>query len=147
MRASIQPSKALCILEKAPRILPVRRSMLALVGRKQAVVRDQLSPQKPPGSRLWFSRTGVQYFPRSSTIELPSVLAESGAYPPDRALAGSPRQCSLPVACRHLPKGPKLELGRSAHLRTPSSTNDNTAAASPEGEPGPTPAGKTLPHS
>ena len=26
-RASIQPSKAMCILEKAPRILPVRRSM------------------------------------------------------------------------------------------------------------------------
>ena len=26
-RASIQPSKALCILEKAPRILPVRRSL------------------------------------------------------------------------------------------------------------------------
>ena len=27
MRANIQPSKALCILEKAPRFLPVRRSM------------------------------------------------------------------------------------------------------------------------
>ena len=32
--ASSRP-KALCILEKAPRILPVRRSLLALVGRKQ----------------------------------------------------------------------------------------------------------------
>ena len=35
MRASIQPSKVLCIPEKAPRILPVRRSMSALVGQKQ----------------------------------------------------------------------------------------------------------------
>ena len=39
-RANIQPSKALCILEKAPRILPARRSLLALVRRKQNVVRD-----------------------------------------------------------------------------------------------------------
>ena len=42
------------------------------------VVRDQLFPQKPPGSRFRFSRTGVQPFPGSSTIELPSAFAESG---------------------------------------------------------------------
>ena len=40
-------------------------------------VRDQLFPQKPPGSRFRFSRTGVQPSPGSSTIELPSVFAES----------------------------------------------------------------------
>ena len=34
-------------------------------------------------------------------IELLSALAESDAYPLDRALPGSPRQCSLPFACRH----------------------------------------------
>ena len=34
-------------------------------------------------------------------IELPSAFAESGAYPPDRALPGCPRQCSLPLAFRH----------------------------------------------
>ena len=45
-------SKLCASLENAPRILPVRRSLLALVGRKQSVARDQLSPQKPPGSRL-----------------------------------------------------------------------------------------------
>ena len=56
-----------------------------------------------------------------------------------------------------LPKGTKLELGRGTHLGTPSSANHTAAdrmnregsqlAASLEGEPGPTPAGKTLPHS
>ena len=52
VRASIVPSKAVCIPEKAPRILPVRRSLLDPVGRKHIVVRDQLFPQKPSGSRL-----------------------------------------------------------------------------------------------
>ena len=68
------------------------------------VVRHQLFPQKPPGLRLNFSRTGVQPSPGSSTIELPSYFAESGAYPPDRALQGSPRQYPLPLACRHPPE-------------------------------------------
>ena len=96
--------------------MPVRRSMLALVGRKQTVVRDQVFPQKPHGLRLWFSRTGVQYSHGSSTIEVPSVFDEFGTYPPDRReLSGSPRPCSLPLASRHLPKGTKLELERGAH--------------------------------
>ena len=42
-----------------------------------AVVRDQLFPQKPSGSRFRLSRTGVQPSPGSSTIELPSAFAES----------------------------------------------------------------------
>ena len=42
------------IPEKAPRILPVRRSLLALVGRIQTVLRDQLFPQKPPVRALYF---------------------------------------------------------------------------------------------
>ena len=95
------------------------------------VVRDQLFPQKPPGSRFRFSRTGVQPSPGSSTIELPSAFAESGAYPPDRELLGSPRQCSLPLACRHPPEATKLELGRGAHLKTPSSANHIAAASQP----------------
>ena len=50
--ASSHP-KPCASLEKASRPLPARRSWLALVGRKQTVVRDQLKfPQKPPGSRL-----------------------------------------------------------------------------------------------
>ena len=83
------------------------------------------------------------------------------AYPPDRELPGSPRQCSLPLACRHPPEG--HEIG-ARKRRTPENTilsqpycrrvstdrpnrESSQLAASLEGEPGPTPAGKTLPHS
>ena len=38
--------------KNAPGILPARRSLLALVGRRPTVVRYQLFPQKPPGSLL-----------------------------------------------------------------------------------------------
>ena len=69
-------------LENAPRILPVCRSLLAL---KNLVIRDQFSPQKPSRPRLFFSRTTIQHSPGSSTMKLPSALAESGAYLPDRA--------------------------------------------------------------
>ena len=103
----------------------------AFVGRKQTVVRDQLFPQKSTSSRLWLSRIGIQHSPGSLTIALPSALAESGAYPTSRALPDSPRQRSLPFACRHSPKGIKLEVGRGEHLGIPSSTN-LTAAASAE---------------
>ena len=125
------------------------------------VVRDQLFPQKPPGSRFRFSRTGVQPSPGSSTIELPSAFAESGAYPPDREPPGSPRQCSLPLACRHSPEGHQIGARK---WRTPENTilsqpycrrvstdrsdrEGSQLAVSLEGEPGPTPAGKTFPHS
>ena len=124
-------------------------------------VRDQLFPQKPPGSRFRFSPTGVQPSPGSSTIELPSTFAESGAYPPDRELPGSPRQCSLPLACRHPPEGHQTGARKR---RTPENTilsqpycrrvstdrphrESSQLAASLEGEPGPTPAGKTPPYS
>ena len=120
-----------------------------------------LRTQKPPGSRLCFARTGVQHSPGLSTIELSSAFAESGAYPLDRALTGSPRQCSLPLACRHPPEGRQIGARKR---RTPGNTilsqpyrrrvstdrlnrEGSQLAASLEGEPGPTPAGKTLPHS
>ena len=83
------------------------------------VVRDQLFPQKPPGSRFRFSRTGVQPSPGSSMIELPSAFAESGAYLPDRELPGSPRQCPLPLACRHPPEGHQIGARKR---RTPENT-------------------------
>ena len=73
----LRSSKPCASLQNAPRILPVRRSLLALVGIKQTVVRNQLSPQNPPGSRLWFWCTRVQRSPESSTIEVTSPLAES----------------------------------------------------------------------
>ena len=146
-------------MKPAPRILPVRCSLPAFVGRRHTVVRYQLFPQKPPDLRLYFSRTGVQHSPGSLTIELPSALVESGAYPPDRALTSSPRQFSLPLACRHLPKGTILEHGRGKHLGTTSSANHTAAAtdrltrddsqlvAFLEGDPGPTPGRKTLQNS
>ena len=84
-----------------------------------AVVRDQLFPQKPPVSRFRFSRTGVQPSPGSSTIELPPAFAESGAYPSDRELPGSPRQCSLPLACRHPPEDHQIGAWK---MRTPENT-------------------------
>ena len=128
-----------------------------------SVVRDQLFSQKPPGSRFRFSRTGVQPSPGSSTIELPSAFAEPGGYPPDRELPGSPRQCSLPLACRHPPEGhqigarkrrtPENTILSQPYCRRVSTDRPNCkesiqlAAASLEGEPGQTPAGKTLPHS
>ena len=90
-----------------------------------------------------------------------SAFAESGAYPPDRALPGSPRQCSLPLACRHPPEGHQIgarkrHAPRNTILSQPYRRRVSTdglnrdgsqLAASLEGEPGPTPAGKTLPHS
>ena len=96
------------------------------------VVRDQLFPQKPPGSRFRFSRTGVQPSPGSSTIELPSAFAESGAYPPDREPPGSPRQCSLPLACRHPPEGHQIGARKR---RTPENTilSQQAAASQPTG--------------
>ena len=49
--ASSRP-KPYASLKNTPRILPVRRFLLVLIERKQTMVRDQLFPQKPPGSRL-----------------------------------------------------------------------------------------------
>ena len=83
------------------------------------------------------------------------------AYPPDRELPGSPRQCSLPLACRHPPEGHQIGARKRRTLentilsqpycRRVSTDMPNREysqlAASLEGEPGPTPAGKTLPHS
>ena len=122
------------------------------------VVKDQLFPQKTPGSRFRLSRTRVQPSP---AIELPSAFAESGAYPPDKELPGSPRQCSLPLACRHPPEGHQIgaRKRRTPEDTTPSqpycrrvstdrpNRESSQLAASLEGEPGPTPSGKTLPQS
>ena len=150
-----------CALLKNPTNIARSPLLVALLGRKMTVVKHQLFPQKPPGSSLLFSRTGVQPSPGSSTIELPSAFAESGAYPPDRALPGSPRQCSLPLACRHPPEGhqigarkrraPENTILSQPYRRRVSTDRLNREgsplAASLEGEPGPTPDGKTLPHS
>ena len=71
--------------------------------------------------------------------------------PPDRELPGSPRQCSLPLACRHPPEGHQIGARKR---RTPENTilsqpycrrvstdrpnrEGSQLAASLEGEPGP----------
>ena len=74
---------------------------------------------------------------------------------------GLPRQCSLPLACRHPPEGhqigdrkrrtPENTILSQPYCRRVSTDRPNRESsqliASLEGEPGPTPAGKTLPHS
>ena len=117
--------------------------------KKNTVVRHQLFPQKPSGSRLWFSRTEVQPSPGSSTIELPSAFTECGAYPPDRALPGSPPE-GHQIGARER-RGPGNTILSQPYRRRVSTDRPNREgsqlAASLEGEPGPTPTGKTLPHS
>ena len=97
--------------------------------------------------------------PWLAMIELPSAFAVSGAYPPDRALPGSPRQCSLPLACRHPPEGHQIGARKrrapgntilsQPYRRRVSTDRPNREgsqlAASFEGEPGPTPTGKIRP--
>ena len=82
MRANLQPSKTPSILDKRPYTitLPIGRSLLALVGRTQTVVRDQLYRRFAPlilDSRVLEFST----LPWLMTIELPSAVAESDAYP------------------------------------------------------------------
>ena len=119
---------------KSPTNLACSPLPLALVERKMTVVRHQLFPNKSPGSRLWFSRTGVQPSPGSSTIELyppPSPhLVRTHPIEHYQALRDS-APCLSRAAT--LPKGTKLELGRGAYLETPSSANHTTAASQPTG--------------
>ena len=110
-------------LENAPEILPARRSLLALVGKKQTAV--SFPPQNVParafGSRAQgfytpLARRRSSYPPPSSNLMLtrPTVTAATRL----RVLRRSTRlSATVPPACRvppHLPKGTKLELGRGA---------------------------------
>ena len=124
MRASIQPSKALCIPDKRPTY--VARSPLLVGRRRKKTNRGQISAFPPEISRFAPLILAHRDSPGSSTIELPSVLAEPGAYSPDRACHGTlvraaapfqdlrDSQCLLPLSCHHLPKGTELALGRGA---------------------------------
>ena len=88
-------------LRNASGVLPVLCFLLAPAGRKETVARDKLSPQKPPSSHLWFSRTSVQHSSGSSTIDLPSILTEFGAYSPDRACHGTLAHAVMPYRAFH----------------------------------------------
>ena len=65
------------------------------------MARDQLSFQKPPGRSLQFLCIRGQHFPGSSTIELPSVIAESGAYSLDRACHSTLARAAAPYQAFH----------------------------------------------
>ena len=97
------------------------------------VVRDQLFPQKLLGSRLCFSRTGVQpaLARRRSSFPPPSPnLVRTHPIEHCQALRDS-APCLSRAAT--LSKGTKLELGRGAHLGTPSPANHTAAASQPTG--------------
>ena len=107
-RASIQPSKPCASLKKHCRNLA--RSPLHVGPCRNKTDRGRRSAFPSETSGL----APLILAHRDSA--LPWLVAESGAYPPDRALPDFPRQCPMPLACHHLPKGTKLELGRGAHL-------------------------------
>ena len=106
---------------------------MALVARKMTVVRDQLFPRKPPGSRFRFSR---------QVFSPPLARQRSSCPPPSPNLVRThpienyqALRDSAPCLSRAatLPKGTKLELGRGAHLKTSSSANHTAAASQPTG--------------
>ena len=164
-------SKPCGALKNAPGILPIRRSLLAVVGRKNKVVQDQFLPHKPPGSRLCFSHARVQYLPGSPTNELLSTLAEPDVYSPDKSLHGtlaraaalhhafrSSASClSRATTSRRTPnRGSKKAqlwitiLNQPEHCRVQTDRldcEDSQLVTFLEGESIPTPAGKTLSHS
>ena len=56
VQSPVHPCKSPTNLSRSP-------LLVALVGRNKTVVKHHLSPQKPPGSSLLFSRTGVRFSP------------------------------------------------------------------------------------
>ena len=132
-RASIQPSKALCIPEKPPRILPVRRSLWPL--KKEIRPWSDISfslrnlPVQACDSRAQgFSRRLARR--RSSCLPPSPNLVRTHPIEHYQALRDS-APCLSRAAT--LPKVTELELGRGAHLGTPSSTNHTAAVSQPTG--------------
>ena len=126
--ASIRP-KPCASLENAPVILPVRRFLLALVGRKQtgrgrrSAFPSETSRFAPlilahRGSALPWLVDDRASSPSSPNLVLPhpTVQAATRLRVCCNVLPGFPRQCPLPLACHHLPKGTKLAPTRGAHL-------------------------------
>ena len=125
--------KALCILEKAPRILPVRRSMWPS------------QEEKLPWSEISFSPRNLPvraFDSRAQGFSPPLARRRSSCPPPSPNLVRThlienyqALRDSAPCLSRAptLPKATKLELGRGAHLKTPSSANHTVAASQPTG--------------
>ena len=129
--------------------------------KKKTVVRHQLFHQKPPGSCLSFSRTGVQPSSDSPMIELPSALAKSGAHHPIEPYhtlrdsvsclshtATPPEGHQIGVRKRRAPGNTTLSQPYRRRVSIERMHREGSQlAASLESKPGPTPAGKTLPYS
>ena len=169
---SSRPKPCSFLSENFPMNL-ARLPLLVGSGRKKTYrgQKSQLSPQKPPGSRLWFSFTTVQHFPDSSAIELPSTLTESGAYSPDRACHGTLARAAPPYQAFRDSGTFLLRVTTSRRARNESSDEthrvniifnqpnlrrmspgrlnreDSLLVPSFKGESSPTTAGRTLPHS
>ena len=126
-------SKALCILEEAPRILPVRRSLWPSL------------EEKWPWSDISFSLRSLPVHACDSCAQglSPRLARRRSSCPPPspnlvrthpiencQALRDS-APCLSRAATFH--KGTTLELGRGAHLETPFSANHTAAASQPTG--------------
>ena len=174
MRASIQPFKALCIPEKSPQILSVRRSMLAfVVGRKQTVARH--------GADISFSLRNLPvraFDSRAQGFSTPLARRRSRCPPPLPNLVRKPPNLvrkhpieryralrdSAPSLSRATTPPEGHQIG-ARKRRAPGNTmlsqpyrrrvstdrlnhrEGSQLAASLGGESGPTPAGNTLPYS
>ena len=95
------------------------------------MVRDQLFPQKPPGSR---------FDSRAQGFSPPLARQRSSCPPPSPNLVRTHLiknhqvlRDSAPCLSRAATQATKLELGRGAHLKTPSSANHTAAASQPTG--------------
>ena len=114
--ASSRP-KPCASLINVPCILPVHRSLLALAGRKQAVLAgDQLS---------------LQPFPGSSTIELPAPSPNLvSTHPIERATVRlRVRLRATRLRVPPPPEGHQIALWKRGIGWTPSSTNQTAAAS------------------
>ena len=134
---------------------------MALVGRKKTVVRHQLSLRKIPVHAFYSRAQGFSPPPARQRSSCPPPSPNLvRTHPKEHYQAIRDSAPSLPLACRHPPEGHQIGARKR---RAPGNTllsqlyrrrvstdrlnrEGSQLAASLEGEPGPTPAGKTRPH-
>ena len=151
-------------LKKAPENFPARRSLLALVKRKQTVVRDRLSLRNLPvcafDSRAQGFCTPLARRRSSGPLSSPNLVLSrliARAAAPYQTFRDSAPSLSRFTTSRRAPNWSSEEahlinaiINEPNHRRLSTdrpSREDGQLAASLEGEPSPTPAGETLPKS
>ena len=162
--ASSQPSKALlCILEKAPRIWPIRPPCGPRRKNKTAVVRHQLSLRNlavrafdfraqgfspplarrrsscPPPSPNLVRTHPIEHYYQALRDSAP--LLSRAARPPEGHQIGARKRRASGNTTLSQPYRRRVSTDRLNRKE------GSQLASSLEGNPGPTPAGKTLPHS